>query len=115
MISARHWVGLRTIRRRVDFMGSDFRIGETVYLVEHTPFAPTGPDNVDNPFIEQAYKHTRTDVLSNLPRAIAFARRAVKADFFGEVTIREATIVPNARNELEAEELDGGYALKVYR
>lgn len=102
------------------FDPSKCKLGESVYMVIHSPFQPIGPENPDNPFIEQAYNYEQVAVVKNLAHGLRLAHKVVKNDFFGEVSIREAEIyLPEGRQNdpkyYRVRELENGYSLSVYR
>lgn len=78
-------------------------------MVVFTPFNPVGPENPDNPWIEQAYHHETFKVFPLLSRAVSFARRAVRTDFFGEVTVEEINLIDPNKPHLGGNKVEGGF------
>ena len=108
-------------------MKTRFTIGETGFVVRHTPWRPT-PEEVakiesdGSQPIEEAYRRERLSVFRQLTKAVKFARRAIKTDYFGVAEITECTLVnpypeiPDCRIRREALEwkpVPGGYEAEI--
>jgi len=74
-----------------------FNIGDTAYIVRHCPFWPTPEESKaiedsGDQVIEVAYRKERDDIFTSLSKAIAFARRAYRGDFWGRAEVFEARL-----------------------
>lgn len=102
-----------------------FEIGDVAYIVEHCP-EPTTEQAEDDSFDVVCWQMEKTvqEVFPTLVRAIAFARKAVKASIFGVIDIWEAELVNPYRSEIPDWQIkrtalkwqkNGGYECEVWR
>lgn len=107
-----------------------YQIEDVAYVVKHCPFWPSEAEKVaiearGSQVIDEAESRIERTVIETLPAAIRFARKAVKGDFWGLVTVYEARLVnpysddiPNhriKRSALEWEQIEGGYECEIER
>jgi hypothetical protein len=107
-----------------------FKIGDTAYMVRHTPWYPSKEEKEKleaegEEIIQIAYNKEENELFTSLSKAIQFARKIVKTDFWGCATVYEARLVnpysedvPDwqlKRTALRWEQIEGGYECEIER
>lgn len=108
----------------------DYKIGDTAYIVRHCPFWPSDAEKAliessGKQVIDVAYEKEQEEVIPSLVKAVSFARRAAKGDFWRRAEVFEARLVnpyadvlpdhllkPSARTW---EPIEGGYECEIQR
>lgn len=106
-----------------------FNIGDTAYAVRHCPFNPTEKEKEEilrhREIVDEAYDHEEERIFESLSKAIAFARKVVRSDFWGFATVFEAKLVNPYSDEIPDcllkpsarrwRQIEGGYECEIER
>jgi hypothetical protein len=109
-------------------MKSNYNIGDIAFIVRHCPFWPDEKEveafeASGSCIVDVAHGRVEEKVFGSLVRAIAFAKKAAKKDFWKSCEVFEVKLVNPywpyladhrvKRSALEWEKLDGGYECDI--